>query len=110
MSDPLLDPGGAIAQDWGPGSEPATNGERAWFAVPYPGVDALAFNAGRPPFSDPLVRRAVALALNRSALVGATTAPEVPSAQLLPPNEPGYPDGRGCVSARHTGLGHGRPR
>ena len=93
VSDPLLDPGGAIAQDWGPGSEPATNGERAWFAVPYPGVDALAFNAGRPPFSDPLVRRAVALALNRSALVGATTTPEVASAQLLPPNEPGYRTG-----------------
>ncbi|HXJ66216.1 MAG TPA: ABC transporter substrate-binding protein, partial [Actinomycetota bacterium] len=65
-------------------------GEQGWFAVPYPGVDALVFNASRPPFSDPTIRRAAALALNRADLVGATTAPEVPAAQLLPPNQPGY--------------------
>ena len=51
--------------------------EQGWFAVPYPGVEALAFNASRPLFSDPTVRRAAAFALNRVALVGATTAPEL---------------------------------
>ncbi|HYT81313.1 MAG TPA: BTAD domain-containing putative transcriptional regulator [Actinomycetota bacterium] len=89
-SNPLLDPGGAVARNWGPGSRAAASGGQEWFAVPYPGVDALAFNASRPPFSDPTIRRAATLALNRADLVGATTAPEVPSAQLLPPNQPGY--------------------
>jgi ABC-type transport system substrate-binding protein len=50
----------------------------------------LAFNSSRPPFSDATIRRAAALALNRADLVEATTAPVVPSAQLLPPNQPGY--------------------
>lgn len=93
VSNPLLDPGGAVAQRWGSGSQATAQSQQFWFAVPYPGVEALVFNAGRRPFSDPTVRRAAAFALNRAALVGATTSPEVPSAQLLPLNEPGYRTG-----------------
>jgi len=99
LYDPLLDPTGGISHQWGPGSPSAVRGDQRYFAVPMPAVEALAFNAGRPPFSDATVRRAAALALDRSALatstvivneIGAFTIPETPSAQLLPPNQPGY--------------------
>jgi DNA-binding SARP family transcriptional activator/ABC-type oligopeptide transport system substrate-binding subunit len=99
LYDPLLDPTGPIAHEWGPESQAAADGDQRYFPVPTPGVEALAFNAGRPPFSDPTVRRAAALALDRSALAGSTvivnrigsfTIPELPSAQLLPPNQPGF--------------------
>ena len=99
LDDPILDPTGALAARWGPESRAAAEGQRRYFAVPTPGVEALAFNANRPPFSDPSVRRAAALALNRSGLagsrvvvndIGAVTVPGVPSAQLLPPSQPGY--------------------
>jgi peptide/nickel transport system substrate-binding protein len=88
-----------------------------------PAVEALAFNAGRPPFSDASVRRAAALALDRSGLatstvivneIGAFTIPETPSAQLLPPSQPGYRAGRdpyrlaGPDLARARALMHGR--
>jgi ABC-type oligopeptide transport system substrate-binding subunit len=99
MYDPLLDPDGEIGQRWGAQSPAAVDGDQQYFAVPTPGVDVLAFNSSRPPFSNPRVRRAVALALNRSELAstrpvannqGIVAISEAPSAQLLPPDQPGY--------------------
>ena len=89
--DPLLDPTGALAKQWGPKSAAAEGDDQRYFPVPLPGVDALAFNTGRPPFSDKTIRRAAALALDRSAL--ATAFGEAPTSQLLPPNQPGYQRG-----------------
>jgi DNA-binding SARP family transcriptional activator/ABC-type transport system substrate-binding protein len=103
LYDPLLDPTAALAKRWGPGSPAAAEGDQRYFPLPMPGVDVLAFNASRPPFSDPTVRRAVALALDRFALegsgvivndIGSFRVPEMPSSQLLPPVEPGYRSGR----------------
>lgn len=56
--------------------------------MPFPAVDALAFNAGKQPLSDPSVRKAASLALDRVALAGVFD--ESPTAQLLPPDQPGY--------------------
>ena len=112
LYDPLLDPTGALAQQWGPTSAAADGGDQRYFPVPSSGVDALAFNTGRPPFSDPTIRRAAALALDRSAL--ATAFAEVPTAQLLPPNQPGYQQGGdpypldGADLAKARALMHGR--
>ena len=123
LYDPLLDPTSAIAHRWGAGSPSATRGDQHYYGVPMPAVEALAFNASRPPFSDQTVRRAVALALDRSALasstvivneIGAFTIPEVPTAQLLPPNQPGYRTGHEPYPrttsnlARARALMHGR--
>jgi ABC-type oligopeptide transport system substrate-binding subunit len=117
LYDPLLDPTGAIAHRWGPDSPAATSGDQRYYAVPMPAVEAVAFNAGRPPFSDPTVRRAAALALDRSALarstvivneIGAFTIPEAPSAQLLPPNQPGYRTGQDPYPLRTSNLSKAR--
>jgi ABC-type oligopeptide transport system substrate-binding subunit len=123
LYDPLLDPTGGIAHQWGAGSPSAAGGDQRYFAVPMPAVEVLAFNSGRPPFSDATVRRAAALALDRSALatstvivneIGAFTIPETPSAQLLPPSQPGYRAGHDPYRltasnlARARALMHGR--
>ncbi|MDP9297547.1 MAG: ABC transporter substrate-binding protein [Actinomycetota bacterium] len=39
LYDPLLDPAGAIAQKWGPGSPAALGGDQRYFPVPLPAVD-----------------------------------------------------------------------
>jgi DNA-binding SARP family transcriptional activator/ABC-type oligopeptide transport system substrate-binding subunit len=117
LYDPLLDPTGGIAHQWGAGSPSAARGDQRYFAVPMPAVEALAFNSGRPPFSDVTVRRAAALALDRSALatstvivneIGAFTIPETPSAQLLPPNQPGYRAGHDPYRLAATSLARAR--
>ena len=91
MDDPLLDPSGALAKQWGPESAPAEKNDQRYYAVPsIPFADVLAFNASRAPFSDPTIRRAAALALDRSALAAAFE--ESPSTQLVPPDQPGYRD------------------
>jgi ABC-type transport system substrate-binding protein len=71
----------------------------------------LAFNSTHPPFSDPDVRRAAALAIDRERL--AELWRHVPTSQLLPPMMPGseepdvYPlDGSGLEEA--PSLMHGR--
>ena len=112
LYDPLLDPTGAIAGLWGPTSPAADGGDQRYFSVPFPGIDAIAFNASRPPFSDPTVRRAAALALNRSALASAFA--EAPTSQLLPPSQPGYQAGADSYPlddadlAKARALMHGR--
>ena len=113
LDDPTFDPAGALAERWGPASANASRGDQRYFPVPLPpGVDALAFNSGRAPFADPSIRRAAALALDRSAL--AAHFGESPSAQLLPPDQPGYQDAGdpyksdGADLAKARELMHGR--
>jgi ABC-type oligopeptide transport system substrate-binding subunit/streptogramin lyase len=117
LYDPLLDPTGGIAHQWGAGSPSAARGDQRYFAVPMPAVEALAFNSGRSTFSDATVRHAAALALDRSALatytvivneIGAFTIPETPSAQLLPPNQPGYRAGHDPYQLAATSLARAR--
>jgi ABC-type transport system substrate-binding protein len=54
-----------------------------YYAIPLPATGFLAFNSTRAPFSDPDVRRAAALALNRQALAALWGA--VPTDEFLPP-------------------------
>lgn len=57
-----------------------------------PATHYLFLNTRVPPFDDPRSRRAVALAIDRAALVAATGRPRAARAtcQILPPNFPGY--------------------
>jgi len=80
-------------------------------ATPAPGVDGVAFNTNRPLFRDARTRRAVAYALNRSAL--AAVYGEHPSDRLIPPVVSGldgnvvYPNEPDLITARRL-AGHGR--
>jgi DNA-binding SARP family transcriptional activator/ABC-type transport system substrate-binding protein len=78
--DPLLAPGGEVARRF-----PAANarGRASYRAFPQPSTAYLAFDASRPPFSDPGLRRAVSSALDRTTL--ATFWNETPTDRLLPP-------------------------
>src|SRR4029450_375248 len=108
VADPLLPPAGAVAEK--SGGEDASGDAAHYYAAPNPVTGYFEFNASRPPFSDPDVRRAAALAIDRPAL--AEIWGNVPSDQLLPPVMPGvdqelYPqDGSGLDEAR--ALMHGR--
>ena len=84
---------------------------------PFLSTGFLRFNTTRPPFRDPRVRRAFALAIDREALVRHVLLGGLPASTLTPPNtggytaqagiahdpagarallaEAGYPDGRG---------------
>jgi class 3 adenylate cyclase/ABC-type transport system substrate-binding protein len=86
LFDPLLDPGGQLDQRWGPDSGA---GEEVPSYVPafWPHMGFIAFNAGRGIFADPEVRRAAALALDRSAL--AAVYAQTPTDGFLPPSVPG---------------------
>ena len=99
--DPLLAPGGVVSRRAGHASP---SGSVSFHSFPRPLTFYLALNAGRPPFSDPRLRRAVALAVDRrtlsafwnqarldvaapagpGALRGAPTDME-PTARILPP-------------------------
>jgi peptide/nickel transport system substrate-binding protein len=72
--------------------QPQNHGEPilGYYAVPLPATGFVAFNASRAPFSDPDVRRAAALALDRDALAVVWGA--IPTDQLLPPSMPGFDD------------------
>jgi ABC-type transport system substrate-binding protein/class 3 adenylate cyclase len=85
--NPLTGPGGPLARDWGPGSQHAAEGDQRWFAGPTTGMGYIALNPTRPAFKDPDVRRAVSLALDRSALAGIWV--DAPAAGLLPPSVQG---------------------
>jgi ABC-type transport system substrate-binding protein/class 3 adenylate cyclase len=86
--DPLLIPTGPIAEKYGGEDE---SGEALhYYATPYSLTGFFVFNASRPPFSDPDVRRAAALAIERVAL--AALWGHVPADQLLPPVSPGFED------------------
>jgi ABC-type transport system substrate-binding protein/class 3 adenylate cyclase len=94
LFDPVLDPGGPIDQRWGPESGA---GEEAPTYVPAarPHTGFIAFNAGRGIFADPDVRRAAALALDRSAL--AAVYAQTPTDGFLPPSVPGTDPTEGSV-------------
>jgi peptide/nickel transport system substrate-binding protein len=57
-----------------------------------PETSFLSFNVLRPPFSNVLARRAVNLAIDRSAVARGLGGPglSTPTCQVLPPNFPGY--------------------
>jgi peptide/nickel transport system substrate-binding protein len=58
-----LEPGGAVDQSYGKGSP-----NPRYRAAQAPGVDMIAFNTKRPPFSDVRMRRAASFAIDRRAL------------------------------------------
>ena len=107
--DPLLTPTGPVAQEYG--SEGAPGEALYYSALPgAPLTGFLAFNTTSRPFSDPDVRRAAALAIDRERL--AELSGHVPTDQLLPPVMPGfenlevYPlDGSGLEEARRLMRG-----
>ena len=84
----VLAPSGALAQRWGPGSSASRRGDQRYHATPLRQVGYLALNAGRPLFRRARVRRAVARALDRSAL--AEQYGLIPTSQLLPPGVRSY--------------------
>ncbi|HEY3192381.1 MAG TPA: BTAD domain-containing putative transcriptional regulator [Solirubrobacterales bacterium] len=110
LSDQLLDPGRAVDQRWGAGSPAALGGDRRYFTTPEARTRFIAFNTSRGAFADPQVRRAAALALDRSAL--ASTWSELPTDQLLSPALPGfrdrhvYPLDASATKARTMTRGH----
>jgi YVTN family beta-propeller protein len=59
---------------------------------PTAGQISIYLNVRTPPFDDVRVRRALNLAVDRSAVVRASGGPEwsIPTCQVLPPNFPGY--------------------
>jgi ABC-type oligopeptide transport system substrate-binding subunit len=92
LSNPLLDPGRAVDQRWGAGSPAARRGDRRYFTTPETRSRFIAFDTRRGLFADPDVRRAAALALDRSAL--AASWGERPTDQLLSAALPGFRDRR----------------
>jgi ABC-type transport system substrate-binding protein/class 3 adenylate cyclase len=103
VSDPLLYATGPVAEKYG---DKDGSGEGLGFhATPSPVIFHLAFNSSRGPFSDPDVRRAAALAIDRDALAAIWGL--LPADQFLPPVMWGfeeldlYPlDGSGIDEAR----------
>jgi serine/threonine-protein kinase len=101
--DPLLIPTGPVAEKYG--ADGASGEAFRYYATPNPVTGFFAFNASRPPFSDPDIRRAAALAIDRETI--AAIWGNVPTDQLLPPVMQGfesmelYPlDGSGLDEAR----------
>lgn len=58
----------SLRQRYGPGSAAARDGRQRYFVNSTLGLRMLALNTSRPLFSDPRLRRAVAYAIDRSAL------------------------------------------
>ena len=101
--DPLLDPTGPVAEKYG--LQDQTGEALRYYATPAPITGFFTFNASRPPFSDPDVRRAAAIMIDRGAL--AAIWGHAPADQILPPVMPGFedrqlyaPDGSGFEEAR----------
>ena len=78
--DSLLAPTGVVARRFSGTSPP---GGATYRAFAERSTSYIALNSGQPPFSDPTLRRAVALALDRTTL--ATVWSQTPTARLLPP-------------------------
>jgi len=68
VADPAMDPGGPVDQAWGSGSDSAIEGDQRYYASGLTLTATIALNAGRPPFADERVRRAVVAALERSEM------------------------------------------
>jgi DNA-binding SARP family transcriptional activator/ABC-type oligopeptide transport system substrate-binding subunit/streptogramin lyase len=88
INDPRLDPGSPLAKEYGGGS-PA---RLQYVPAPLPHTTYLALNAVRGPFADPAVRRAVAFAVDRTAI--APIWDSTPTDQLLPKVTGGFRDRR----------------
>ena len=74
-----------------------------------PDTSFLSFNLQRPPFSNALARRAVNLAIDRSAVARGLSGPglSTPTCQVLPPNFPGYQAYCPWTRAPRGGRWHG---
>jgi peptide/nickel transport system substrate-binding protein len=68
VGDGAMDPGGALDQAWGPGSDAAAAGDQRYYDSGLTTTATIALNAGRPLFADERVRRAVAAAIDRAQL------------------------------------------
>jgi DNA-binding SARP family transcriptional activator/ABC-type oligopeptide transport system substrate-binding subunit len=88
MPDPAMEPGGAVDRRWGARSAATRHGGPRYFLTPEARTRFIAFNTGRGIFSDPRIRRAAAMAIDRTALAAAWGA--APTDQLLSPALPGY--------------------
>lgn len=90
VEDPILTPQGPIANQHPMATEAAGKPILGYYAAPLPATGFVAFNSSRHPFSDPDVRRAAALALDREALAEVWGA--LPTDQFLAPVLPGFHD------------------
>jgi DNA-binding SARP family transcriptional activator/ABC-type transport system substrate-binding protein len=86
-SDVSLVANGPVADRYGP---PNRDGAPRFLVTPVLAINYLAFNARRPLFSDPRLRRAVNFALDRRAISDTYAWP--PADHLLPPGMPGHRD------------------
>ena len=82
-----LEPGGGVDQEWGSGSDAAARGEQRYFVPPMQGIDAVALNPNDPFLSDPTVREAISLAIDRTALADIFAG--IVTTSLLSPAVPG---------------------
>lgn len=69
-------------------------GRDDFYVAPMLGTYYYRFNVTRPPFDDPRVRRAFALAINREEMCGCTLDGLYPPASMFVPPLPGYPERR----------------
>jgi ABC-type transport system substrate-binding protein len=90
IQDPIFEPEGALASQWGPGSAAARKEGQRFYPVLDGGVLFMEFNANRPLFADRKVREAASLALDRG-LLGRLLVDAVPAGDLLASNLPGVP-------------------
>jgi peptide/nickel transport system substrate-binding protein len=82
-----------LAREFGPDSQAAKDGKQQFFYNPALQFNYLGLNTTRPLFSDVNVRKAVAFAIDRPAMVRLSGAfSGEPSDQYLPPGLPSYED------------------
>jgi peptide/nickel transport system substrate-binding protein len=82
-----------LARDFGPGTDAAKDGKQQFFYNPALTFNYLGLNTTRPLFKDVNVRKAVAYAIDRPALVRLSGAYSgEPTDQYLPPGLPSYED------------------
>jgi YVTN family beta-propeller protein len=93
----ISDPSSArrLEARYGAGSAAAESGSQRYFVHTLLGLDYLAFNTSRPPFSSARLRRAVNYALDRRTLAREgliNPLPAAPTDQYLPPGMRGFRD------------------
>ena len=86
FTDPRLDPGGPVAKRYGN----ASPGRIQYVPATLPHTTYILLNSARGPLADPTVRRAVAFAVDRTAI--APIWDSAPTDQLLPPVTGGFRD------------------
>ena len=86
LTDPRLDPGGALAKQYGNGPPSRLH----YVPVPLAHTTYIDLNAVSGPLADPTVRRAIAFAVDRTAI--APIWDSTPTDQLLPPVVGGFRD------------------